>query len=288
MASPACWISRDRDAPGLFPPKQRHEVIALACSYPPDHGFAITHWSLRTLARAVVEQGVADGLAPETLRQWLRIADLRLHRYRGWLYSKDPLFAERLEDIVGLYTKPPPNSLVYCLDERTSMQALQYWAVETTACPARPGRRESHYTRHGTLTLFGCLEVHTGQVYGRCFKRHRGEDLLQFLYWLLPQLPADKTLHFVLDNLATHKRRDVQEFIASFGGRVQLHFTPTHASWLNQVEIWFGLLQQRVLKRGSFDSLQDLDDKVTRFIDYYNAKEARPYRWTYTGQPRAV
>jgi transposase len=284
----ACRISRDRDGPGLFPPKQRHEVIALACSYPPDRGFAITHWSLRTLARAVVEQGVADGLAPETLRQWLQIADLRLHRYRGWLYSKDPLFAERLEDIVGLYTQPPPNSRVYCLDERTSMQALQYWAAETTACPGRPGRRESHYTRHGTLTLFGCLEVHTGQVYGRCFKRHRGEDLLQFLYWLLPQLPADKTLHLVLDNLATHKRRDVQEFIASFGGRVQLHFTPTHASWLNQVEIWFGLLQQRVLKRGSFDSLQDLDDKVTGFIDYYNTKEAHPYRWTYTGQPRAV
>jgi len=156
------------------------------------------------------------------------------------------------------------------------------------AVAGRPGRREFHYTRHGTLTLFGCFEVHTGQVYGRCFKQHRGEDLLQFLYWLLPQLPKRPTLHFVLDNLATHKRRDVQDFIAGFGGRVQLHFTPTHASWLNQIELWFGLLQQRVLKRGSFDGLTDLDDKVMSFIDYYNAQEAHPYRWTYTGQPRAV
>lgn len=263
-------------------------MVALACSHPPDHGFAITHWSLRTLCRAVVEQGVADQLAPETLRQWLRVADLRLHRYRGWLYSDDPLFAQRLQDIVGLYTQPPAEGLVYCLDERSGMQALEYWAAETAACPGRPGRREFHYTRHGTLTLFGCFAVHSGRVYGRCFERHRGEELLQFLYWLLPQLPTDKKLHFVLDNLATHKRRDVQEFIASFGGRVQLHFTPTHASWLNQIELWFGLLQQRVLKRGSFSGRRDLEDKVMSFIDYYNAKEAHPYRWTYTGQPRAV
>jgi transposase len=281
-------MSRDRGAPGLFPPQQRHEVVALACSHPPDHGFAMTHWSLRTLARAVVEQGLVDQLAPETLRRWLQVADLRLHRYRGWLYSHDPLFAERLQDIVGLYTKPPPDSVVYCLDERTGMQALEYWAAETRAYPGRPGRREFHYTRHGTLTLFACFEVQTGQVYGRCFKQHRGADLLQFLYGLLPQLPTDQTLHFVLDNLATHKRRDVLDFVASFKGRVQLHFTPTHASWLNQIELWFGLLQQRLLRRGSFSSLQDLDDQVMSFITYYNAQEAHPYRWTYTGQPRAV
>jgi len=281
-------MNHDRAGPGLFPPQQRHEVVAVACSHPPDYGFAMTHWTLRTLARAVCEQGLVNHLAPETLRRWLQIADLRLHRYQSWLYSDDPLFDQRLRDIVALYTQPPPGSRVYCLDERTGMQALQYWAAETSVVPGRPGRREFHYTRHGTLTLFGCFEVHTGHVYGRCFKQHRGEELLQFLYWLLPQLPTDQTLHFVLDNLATHKRRDVQQFIASFGGRVQLHFTPTHASWLNQIELWFGLLQQRVLKRGSFSSLTDLDDKVMDFIDYYNAHEAHPYRWTYTGQPRAV
>jgi hypothetical protein len=248
----------------------------------------MTNWSLRTLARAVSQQGLVHQLAPETLRRWLQIADLRLHRYRSWLYSHDPLFTERLQEIVALYTQPPPRSRVYCLDERTGMQALEYWAAETGARPGRPGRREFHYTRHGTRTLFGCLEVHTGRVYGRCFNQHRGEELLQFLYELLPQLPTDATLHFVLDNLATHKRRDVQEFIASFNGRVQLHFTPTRASWLNQIELWFGLLQHRVLKRGSFTGLPDLDDKVMAFIDYYNTHEAHPYRWTYTGQPRAV
>lgn len=281
-------MNPDRDGPGLFPPKQRHEVVALACSRPADHGFPMTHWTLRTLCRATVQQGLVAQLAPETLRQWLQVADLRLHRYRSWLYSDDPLFDERLQDIVRLYTQLPPRSRVYCLDERTGMQALQYWAAEATACPGHPARREFHYTRHGTLTLFGCLEVHTGQVYGRCFNQHRGEDLLQFLDWLLPRLPQRQTLHFILDNLATHKRRDVQDFIASFGGRVQLHFRPTHASWLNQIELWFGLLQQRVLKRGSFDGWADLDGKVMRFIDYYNAHEARPYRWTYTGQPRTI
>lgn len=142
-----------------------------------------------------------------------------------------------------LYTQPPAGSRVHCLDERTGMQALEYLAAETAAVAGRPARPDFHYTRHGTLTLFGCFEVHTGQVYGRCLEQHRGEDLQQFLYWLLPQLPKRQTLHSVLDNLATHKRRDVQDFIESFGGRVQLHVTPTHASKLNQIELSFGLLQ---------------------------------------------
>jgi hypothetical protein len=232
----------------------------------------------------VSQQGLVDHLAPETLRRWLQIADLRLHRYRSWLYSDDPRFAERLQDIVGLYTAPPANSRVYCLDERTGMQALEYWAAETGTRPGRPGRREFHYTRHGTLTLFGCFEVHTGQVTGRCFNQHRGEDLLQFLYWLLPQLPADQTLHFVLDNLSTHKTRDVQDFIASFGGRVQLHFTPTHASWLNQIEIWFSILQRRLLRHGSFVSAEHLAAQVVGFARYWNAYEAHPFRWKFSGE----
>ena len=263
-------------------------MIALACSDPAQSDQPVSHWSIRLLCRAAVRLGHVAGITYETLRRWLRIADLRLHRYQQWLHSTDPLFDQRMGDIVGLYTNPPDDGLVYCLDERTGMQALERWHPDWPARPGQICRREFHYRRHGTLTLMGCFEVATGKVLGQCYERHRGEEFLGFLHWLVPQLPQDRVLHFVADNYATHKRRDVQDFVASFDGRVQFHFTPTHASWLNQIELWFGVLNRQVLNRGSSASLDDLASKVEAFIGHYNQFEAHPYRWTYTGQPRAV
>jgi len=230
---------------------------------------------------------VAD-IAYETLRRWLKIADLRLHRCRQWLHSTDPLFDQRMQAIVGLYTDPPDGGRVYCIDERTGMQALERWHPDRPVQPGRVARREFHYRRHGTLALMGCFEVATGRVLGQCYERHRGEEFLDFLQWLIPQLPHDQVLHFVADNYATHKRRDVQDYIATHEGRVQFHFTPTHASWLNQIELWFSVLNRQLLNRGSFSSKQDLAAKVEAFIEHYNRFDAHPYRWTYTGQPRAV
>lgn len=263
-------------------------MIALACSDPARSGQPVSHWSIRQLCQAAVRLGHVASIAYETLRRWLDTADLRLHRCRQWLHSTDPLFDQRMGEIVDLYTTPPDDGLVYCLDERTGMQALERWHPDWPPCPGQVSRREFHYRRHGTLTLIGCFEVATGNLLGQCYERNRGEEFLAFLRWLIPQLPTDRVLHLVADNYATHKRRDVLDFVASFAGRVQLHFTPTHASWLNQIELWFGVLNRQLLHRGNFTSREDLAQKVEAFIDHYNQFDAHPYRWTYTGKPRAT
>jgi hypothetical protein len=279
---------RDRGDPGLFPPQQRHKVVALACSDPADHGLPLSRWTIRTLRRAAISLGHVATIATETVRRWLVIADLKLHRFRSWLHSTDPLFDERMSNVVGLYTDPPEGEAVYCIDERTQMQALERFEPDLPTRPGMVRKREFHYRRHDTLTLFGCLEVFTGKVLGLCRQRHRSQEFLEFMDWLVPQLPADRQLHFVLDNYATHKTKKVQEFIADHNGRIQFHFTPTHASWLNQIELWFSTLTRRVLKFGDFKSLTHLERTVMEFIHYHNQHDAKPYRWTYTGQPRAV
>ena len=263
-------------------------MVALACSDPADHGLPICRWTIRTLGKAATRLGHVKTIAAETVYRWLPIADLKLHRYRHWLHSTDPQFDQKMADIVQLYVNPPADAAVYCIDERTGMQALERICP---GWPTRPGlirRREFHYRRHGTLTLFGCLEVATGKSIGRCYRRHRSHEFVDFLRQLLPSLPQDRKLHFVLDNYATHKTAQVKQLLARQDGRGQFHFTPTHASWLNQIELWFATLTRQVLSLGSFCGLDDLTEKVRNFIDYYNREEARPYRWTYTGPPRAV
>lgn len=260
----------------------------MACSDPSAHGLPLCRWTIRTLRRAAISLGHVGSIAVETVRRWIQIADLKLHRYRQWLHSTDPLFEERMSDIVALYTRPPDNEPVYCIDERTGMQALERFEPDLPTRPGMVRRREFHYRRHGTLTLFGCFEVATGTVHGLCQQRHRTEEFLEFMGWLLPQLPDDRKLHFVLDNYGTHKSKKTQEFIAQYDGRVQFHYTPTHASWLNQIELWFATLTRQVLHLGNFATREHLQRTVIDFIHYYNSDYARPYKWTYTGQPRAA
>ena len=263
-------------------------MVALACSDPAEHELPLCRWTIRTLHRAAVDLGHVRSIAAETVRRWMAIADLKLHRFTSWLHSTDPRFEERMSEVVGLYGDALHGKLVYCIDERTSMQALERFRPDL---PTRPGlirRREFHYRRHGTLTPFGCFEVATGIMRGRCCQRHRGQQFVEFLGWLVRQLPADRELHFVLDNYATHKTKQVQQFLAGHQGRVQFHFTPTHASWLNQIELWLSTLTRRVLQPGNFTSREHLQCTVLDFIDYHNRHDARPYRWTYTGQPREV
>lgn len=243
---------------------------------------------IRALRKAAMSLGYVKTIAAETVRRWLQIADLKLHRYRHWLDSTDPQFGQKMADIVRLYANPPAGVAVYCIDERTGRQTLERIRPDW---PTRSGlirRREFHYRHHGTLTLFGCLEVDTGKIFGRCYQRHRSREFIDFLWRLIPRLPQDRKLHFVLDNYATHKTAQVREFIAEQNGRGQFHFTPTHGSWLNQIELWFATLTRWVLSLGSFAGLDELAEKVRRFIDFYNQNEAQPYRWTYTGQPQAV
>jgi len=263
-------------------------VVALACSDPVEHGLPLCRWTIRTLRRAAIELGHVRSIAVETVRRWMVIADLKLHRFVSWLHSTDPLFEQRMTDIVGLYADALKGKLVYCLDERTGMQALERFVPDLPTRPALIRKREFHYRRHGTLTLFGSFEVATGKVLGLCRQRHRSQEFLEFMNWLVPQLPDDQELHFVLDNYATHKTKAVQEFLDGHDGRVQFHFTPTHASWLNQIELWFSTLTRRVLHLGDFASREHLERTVMDFIDYHNQHDAQPYRWTYTGQPREV
>ncbi|MCD6302110.1 MAG: IS630 family transposase [Anaerolineae bacterium] len=285
---PGWRTGRDRAGPGLFPPQQRHEVVALACSEPAAQGLPLCRWSIRTLRRAAIALGHVPGIAVETARRWMATADLKLHRCRHWLHSSDPRFDQRMADIVALYADALQGKLVYCIDERTIMQARERFRPDWPTRPGMMRKREFHYRRHGTLTLFGCCEVATGTVHGLCPPRHRTQEFLQFLNWLVPQLPVDRPLHFVLDNYATHKTQQVRQFLARHQGRSHFHFTPTHASWLNQIELWFSTLTRRVLQLGDFTSLQHLQRTVLDFLDYYNQHDAQPYRWTFTGQPRGV
>lgn len=223
-------------------------------------------------------------ISHETVRVWLDSADLKPHRCRYWLHSQDPQFEAKMLDVVGLYLDPPKNSVVLSFDEKTCIQALQRKHSDWPMLPGSPQRREFEYIRRGTQDLFAALNPHTGEVWAECRDRHRGEDVADFLAWLIKQQPRACRVHVVLDNLSAHGTEAVLKVIAKHRGRVVLHHTPTHASWLNMVELFFAEISRNVLRRGSFESIPDLQEKLLDYVDWNN-ENAKPYNWTYTGQP---
>jgi transposase len=229
-----------------------------------------THWSTRQMARQ-------SGLSHSTIGRIWRAFGLKPHQTESFQLSKDPLLIEKVRDIVGLYMSPPDNALVLCVDEKSQIQALNR---TQPVLPLRLGeveRRTSDYERHGTTTLFAALDVATGSVIGRCFQRHRASEFLKFLKEIEDTVPGDLDVHIVLDNYATHKTPAVKRWLIK-RPHFTLHFTPTHASWLNQVERWFGLLTDRQLKRGSHTSVVQLRSAIEEFIEVHNA-EPRPFVW---------
>ena len=234
---------------------------------PPDS----THWSLRSMARA-------SGYAPSTIHRIWQAFGLQPHRSETFKLSSDPLFVEKVRDIVGLYLSPPERALVLCVDEKSQIQALDR---SRPLLPMRPGqieRRTHDYMRHGTTTLFAALDIATGKVIGQCFPRHRSRELLRFLRSLETQVPDDLDVHLVMDNYATHKTPAVQRWLVGHP-RWQVHFTPTGASWLNQVERFFALLTEKQLRRGVHRSTQELEQAIRTYIDTVNT-DPRPFRWT--------
>lgn len=223
-------------------------------------------------------------ISHETVRVWLDAADIKPHRCRYWLHSQDPQFEQKMQDVVGLYLDPPENSVVLSFDEKTCIQALQRRHPDWPMLPGAPQRREFEYIRRGTQDLFAALNPHTGEVWAECRDRHRGEDVADFLAWLIKQQPKHVRIHVVLDNLSAHGTEAVMKVIAKHRGRVVLHNTPTHASWLNMVELFFAEISRKVLRRGSFESIPDLQEKLLAYVDWNN-ENAKPYNWTYTGQP---
>jgi len=234
-----------------------------------------THWSCRDLA-------TETGISKSTVQRLWRDFGLKPHRFSTFKLSTDPFFVEKVRDIVGLYLDPPTNALVLCVDEKSQCQALQR---TQPALPMGLGYLEGYthdYLRHGTTTLFAALDVTNGQVIAKCKKRHRHQEFLQFLRHIEANVPPQLQVHLILDNYATHKHRKVRLWLAR-RPRFQLHFTPTYASWLNQVETWFGIITRKTIRRGSFSSVKQLVCKIDEFVTAYN-ENSTPFAWTATAE----
>lgn len=256
-------------------PEIRHRIAATACTTPPA---AIgTHWSVRTLAKHL-------GVTPSLVHDVLSAEDIKPHRVRYWKTSNDPEFEPKMLAIIGLYLNPPNNAVVLCVDEKTSIQALDRTQPLLPLKPHLIERRSFEYKRNGTASLLAALEVHTGKVQGQCLQSNDSDAFIRFLRQLLRAYP-EKELHVVVDNGSSHRSKQTAAWVAKHK-RIQLHFTPTHASWLNQIEIWFGILTRKVVRRGVFESRKDLVDKIMAFIAAYS-ETASPFEWTFTGSPLA-
>ena len=230
-----------------------------------------THWSSRGMARA-------SGLSVSSVQRIWRAFGLQPHRFETFKLSTDPLFVEKVRDVVGLYVAPPSRAVVLCVDEKSQIQALDR---SQPLLPMRPGqieRRTHDYTRHGTTSLFAALDIATGRVIGKCYPRHRATEFRRFLDEIEKAVPDDLDVHLVMDNYATHKTPLIRNWLAK-RPRWHVHLTPTGSSWINQVERFFALLTERQIKRGVHRSVADLQAAIAAFIEHHNAEPA-PFRWT--------
>jgi putative transposase len=248
------------------------EVINKALnSRPPAH----THWSVRSMAEHT-------GVSKSTVQRWFTLFGVQPHRQRHFKLSNDPFFIEKVRDIVGLYLNPPDHAMVLCVDEKTQVQALNR---TQPMLPMGLGYVEGvthDYVRHGTTTLFAALDVANGEVITQCKARHRHQEFLAFLRHIDASVPKELEVHLVIDNYATHKHAKVKAWLAK-RPRYHIHYTPTYASWLNQVERWFGIITQQAIRRGSFSSVKELIAKIQHFVDHYN-QTASPFAWTATAK----
>ena len=232
-----------------------------------------THWSVRTMAEGC-------GLSKSTVHRIWKAFGLQPHRQRHFKLSTDPFFVEKVRDICALYLNPPDNALVLCVDEKSQIQALDR---SQPLLPLGLGYAEGvthDYVRHGTTTLFAALDIATGAVITRCRQRHRHQEFLQFLRQIDSSVPEHLDIHLIIDNYATHKHAKVRRWLAA-RPRYHVHYTPTYASWLNQVEIWFGIITQQAIRRGVFRSVRELIQKIEDFVVHYS-RESRPFVWVAT------
>src|SRR5665648_268013 len=235
---------------------------------PPDGG---THWSTRRMA-------TASGLSQSTVSRVWRASGLQPHRVESFKLSKDPLFVEKVRDIVGLYLDPPERALVLCVDEKSQIQALDRTRPILPVLPGVPERRTHDYKRNGTSSLFAALDAASGKVIGSLHARHRAIEFKRFLQTIDSEVPAELEVHLTLDNYATHKTPAIKRWLAAHP-RFHLHFTPTGASWLNLVERWFAELTSRKLRRGAHRSVAELNANIEDWVEHWN-EDPRPYVWT--------
>ncbi len=245
-------------------------VIALTLETTPKDA---THWSTRSMARR-------SGLSHNTVSRIWRAFALQPHRTETFKLSADPLFIEKVRDIVGLYLNPPDRALVLCVDEKSQIQALDRTRPLLPLRPGQAERRTHDYVRHGTTSLFAALDARTGQVIGQCHRRHRALEFRKFLDAIESEVPAELDVHLIADNYATHKTALIRNWFAR-RPRFHIHFTPTSASWLNLVERWFGLLTEKQLRRGVHQSSAELEAAIYRYLDVTN-EGPKPFVWTKT------
>lgn len=232
-----------------------------------------THWSTRSMAKAA-------GLSQSAISRIWRAFALQPHRVDTFKLSKDPLFIDKVRDIVGLYLNPPDHAIVLGVDEKSQIQALDRSAPILPLQPGLPERRTHDYRRHGTTSLFAALDVATGKVIGECHRRHRSQEFLQFLKTIDANVPSELDLHLILDNYGTHKTPRVRRWLAAHP-RVHVHFTPTGASWLNLVERWFATLSEKQIKRGAHRSTRALETAIHEYLTMTN-ESPKPFVWTKT------
>jgi transposase len=261
----------DRPKPGR--PRITDDVaIVLRTLEPPPERLGVTHWSSRLLA---AELGISNVKVADVWREY----GLQPWRAETFRFSTDPQLEAKVRDVIGLYLNPPDKAVVLCVDEKSQVQALDRTAPILPLRPGIPEKQTHDYVRHGTTTLFAALEIATGKVTDACYPRHRHEEFLRFLRHVARAYPRME-LHLVVDNYATHSHPAVRAWLAK-NPRITLHFTPTSGSWLNMVEIFFGIITRQAIRRGSFTSVRDLITAIETFIDGWNDR-CHPFTWTKT------
>ena len=306
--------------PDTFTAQQFCALIALACEKPEEHGRPITHWTARELKDQAIQAGLVASISVRQVNRLLRATDLQPHRSRYWLNAKpDPQKEEKIRALCALYQQAQPaaarGQLTFSVDEMTGIQALARIAPDHPMQPGQPVRREFEYERRGTLSLLAGLEVATGQVQACCRPTRTEADFLDLIDGVVQAHPQAVGFTFVLDNLNTHQSESLVRYVARDAAlaesllgvkgkqgvlasqasracflsdpahRIRFCYTPKHASWMNQIEIWFGILVRKVIRRGDFASLADLQHKLEAFVDYFNRTMAKPFKWTYQGKP---
>jgi transposase len=307
-------------APDTFTPEQWCQIMALACESPEKYNRPITHWTHRELADEAIKQGIVKSISASHVGDFLRKADLQPHRSRYWLNDKqDERKEERIANICEVYQEVPlkEDEVAYSVDEMTGIQALERIADDLPMIPGKPVAREFEYKRNGTQTLIAAINIATGFVTAVCRDTRTEKDFAAFINMVLQETPRYKVYHFVGDQLNTHKSETLvrlvaehcgidkdlgikgksgilksmdtrEQFLSDTDKPIIFHYTPKHCSWMNQIEIWFGILTKKVIKRGNFVSKLDLKNKLLKFLDYFNRTMAKPFKWTYKGKPLAA
>ena len=273
----------------FFPSSQRAQVTALACTLPRDSGRPLSRWSSAELVKTVIDKGIASSISAATIRNWLRAEKIKPWQYHSWQKSTDPRFLERATVVLNLYEQAQElarrKEIIVCADEKTSIQARKLTGGVTAAGPDTPMKVGDRYQRGGALNLFAGLLVHSGETIARCFERKRFVEFQMFLSMVFKSLWCKKikVLHYIFDNGPTHAPKSIEAWIANLKlpFRVKIHWLPVHASWLDQVEIIFSPLKNKILSPAHFDDKQDLEKVLMHYFNERN-KNPKPIRWTYT------